>query len=235
MASVFEVPQRFRGPPTSVNGGYACGAVARFLDGPAEVTLRSPPPLGRPLNVERTGDKVSVFDGSTLVATAQPAEVSRTVPAPVTFAVAQKAAEGYPGFKTHPFPGCFVCGPERKPGDGLCIFPGPVEGRDLAAAPWRPDASVCDEAGLVQIESVWASLDCPSYFGIYPKHRKLPMALLGRLAARIDARPRLNEECFVTVWCDAIDGRKYSVGSALFSEDRGLLAVARGIWIEIKS
>src|SRR4051794_26153021 len=40
---------RFNGPPGSANGGYACGAVGELVDGPAEVTLRSPPPLGAPL------------------------------------------------------------------------------------------------------------------------------------------------------------------------------------------
>jgi hypothetical protein len=33
------IPARFNGPPRSANGGIACGAVARFVDGPAEVAL----------------------------------------------------------------------------------------------------------------------------------------------------------------------------------------------------
>jgi len=38
--------------------------------------------------------------------------------------------------ENHPFPMCFVCGPERA--DGLRILPGPVAGRELIAAPWTP-------------------------------------------------------------------------------------------------
>ena len=40
-----EIPGRFNGPPGTAHGGFACGAIARYVDGPAEVSLRSPPPL----------------------------------------------------------------------------------------------------------------------------------------------------------------------------------------------
>jgi hypothetical protein len=40
---------RFSGPPATANGGYACGTIAELLGGDVEVTLRRPPPLGRPL------------------------------------------------------------------------------------------------------------------------------------------------------------------------------------------
>ncbi len=49
-----------------------------------------------------------------------------------------------------------------QPGDGLRIFPGPVAGRPVWAAPWTPDASVTDGSGRVRPEVVWAALDCPS-------------------------------------------------------------------------
>ena len=41
----------FNGPPGTAAGGYACGAIGELVDGPAEVTLRTPPPLGVPLGV----------------------------------------------------------------------------------------------------------------------------------------------------------------------------------------
>jgi hypothetical protein len=43
------IPGRFSGPPQSPNGGVACGVVACFVDGPAEVALRASPPLDTPL------------------------------------------------------------------------------------------------------------------------------------------------------------------------------------------
>ena len=42
---------RYNGPPSTANGGYACGAIGELVDGPAEVSLYSPPPLGVPLDV----------------------------------------------------------------------------------------------------------------------------------------------------------------------------------------
>ena len=44
------IDKRFRGPPNSGNGGYVCGLLAGHIDGrSAEIALRAPPPLARPL------------------------------------------------------------------------------------------------------------------------------------------------------------------------------------------
>ena len=53
MTETLTVDRRFRGPPDSGNGGYVAGRLAAFIDGPAEIALRLPPPLGRPLAVRR--------------------------------------------------------------------------------------------------------------------------------------------------------------------------------------
>ena len=58
------IERRFRGPPESANGGYACGLVAGLLGGVAEVTLRLPPPLDRELDVVRAdGELVEIQTG----------------------------------------------------------------------------------------------------------------------------------------------------------------------------
>ena len=41
------IPSRFNGPPDSGNGGYSCGVLAAFIDGPARVRLHVPPPLDK--------------------------------------------------------------------------------------------------------------------------------------------------------------------------------------------
>jgi hypothetical protein len=41
------IPARFNGPHESGNGGYSAGALAAFLDGAAEVSLRRPVPPRR--------------------------------------------------------------------------------------------------------------------------------------------------------------------------------------------
>ena len=71
MQDALVIPRRFRGPDTSGNGGWTCGAVSRFVVGRAEVTLRRPPPLERPLRVEAGGDHVAVLDDDDLVAEAR--------------------------------------------------------------------------------------------------------------------------------------------------------------------
>ena len=65
------IDRRFRGPPESGHGGYVCGVVADLMGGPAEVILRRPPPLGRPLEVQRLeGGRVALRDGETFIARA---------------------------------------------------------------------------------------------------------------------------------------------------------------------
>lgn len=186
------------------------------------MTLRRPPPLGRPLEVERDDARVALLDGGDLVAEAVPAGVDVDVPAPVSFADAERASARYAGFVEHPFPTCFVCGPGRPAQDGLAIFAGPVEGRDLVAAPWvAPDA---------RPELVWASLDCPGGFAFGFAAGRGEM-VLGRLAAQIERPPEAGERCVVVGWPITADGRKHFAGTALFAEGGELLARARATWI----
>src|SRR5262245_15371189 len=110
------IDPRFNGPAGSANGGYTCGLIADFVDGIAEVTLRSPPPLGRPLGVDRDGDRIVVRDGDAVIAEAVEASFELTIPEPPSPEEATRASLGYPGFDEHAFPTCFVCGPDREAG-----------------------------------------------------------------------------------------------------------------------
>src|SRR5258705_1038213 len=107
---------------------------------------------------------VRVRHGGTLVATAVPARDSPALWVPDTVSETEaRAAQGRARYFQAPvFPECFVCGPQRRPGDGLRIFPGPVPGRELCAAPWTPDASLADGGRSLRPEIVWAAMDCPS-------------------------------------------------------------------------
>src|SRR5690606_8970580 len=105
------------------------------------------------------------------------------VPCPPGFREAEAAAQRYPGLETHPFPGCFVCGTKREPGDGLRIFAGPT-GRDgLVAAPWIPDTGLAGEDGNVRPEFLWAVLDCPGAFSFEPAAGNA--CVLGEMAASL--------------------------------------------------
>ncbi len=225
------IDRRFCGPPESGNGGYVCGLVAGLIGGIAEATLRRPPPLDRPLEVVRLdGGGVTLRDGETVIAEAEPASVEIDIPEPVSFPDAEEAARSYIGFRHHPFPTCFVCGPQRAEGDGLRIFPGPVAGRDVVAAPWTPDASLADANSTVRPEFAWAALDCPSGFAVITAET---VAVLGRLAVKPVAPVRPGDRCVVTGWHLGEEGRKLHAGSALFSHSGELRAVARATWVRI--
>jgi hypothetical protein len=191
------------------------------------VTLRRPPPLDRPLDVVREDDRLCLLDGELVVAECQQARIDVNARAAPSYAAAEDASRGYAGFVEHAFPTCFVCGPDRR--DGLRIFAGPLAGQDAVAAPWTPDPSLGDDEGRVREEFVWAALDCPGAFASGFDGRG--ETLLGRMAARIDARPPAGERHVVMGWPLGAEGRKLYAATALYRDDGELLALARQTWI----
>jgi hypothetical protein len=204
--------------------------VAEGVTGVATVTLRRPPPLEIPLSLVGDGEQSRLMDGETLVGEASASTLEIEVPEAPTVAVATEASSRYAGFVAHIFEGCFVCGPARDPGDGLRIFPGPLEGSMVVAAPWRPDGSLAGTNGLVDRRYVWAALDCPSYFGLATG----PKALLGRLTAEIDRVPEIGEPLVAIGWPIDRDGRKRFCGSALAGAEGEVFARAAATWIEVE-
>jgi hypothetical protein len=226
------IKARFNGPPGCGNGGYVSGRMAAFFDGPAEIRLHAPTPLDAPMEIRLEDGEIRLVQGETLVAKAQPGQLSRTPPAAPGFAAAEDAATRYPGLIEHGLDSCFVCGPARQPEDGLRIFTGPLdESGDLHAAPWRPDGTLLAEDGLIAPEYLWASLDCPSYFAL--NKPALP-ALLGRMTGEVISRPEAGEACTVAAWALASEGRKHFSASALYRADGSLAARAELLWIELK-
>ncbi|MCU1284738.1 MAG: hypothetical protein JWO13_1088 [Acidobacteriales bacterium] len=235
-ATIF-VPARFCGPPTSGNGGYTCGLISAAMGSPAEVTLRKPIPIERNLQIHAKDgfpNNVLVKDGEELIAEAAPVSWNIDMPrASIDFAEAQEASEHSPAFKNHPFPTCFVCGPERVKGDGLRIFPGGLDknGRKYFAASWVPDASLADGNGKVQDEIIWAALDCPTGFaGGFPWAGTL---VTGRLGARVLAPVRAGEKCVLLSWATGVDGRKHHAEAVLLGEDGTLRAESKATWIKL--
>jgi hypothetical protein len=230
MAQTITIAKRFCGPPDSGNGGYVCGRLAAFVNGIAVVRLEIPPPLEAEMQVKESGSDIEMVNGATVVARARPAEVSLEIPAAPSFAEAEAAARSYRGFRSHPFPRCFVCGPEREPGDGMRIFPGPLPTKGVAS-PWVPDASLGDANGKVRPEFLWSALDCPGGFSF-----DLPdgsAVLLGELAASLNGEVAVGERCVVIGWELARDGRRHLTGTALFSESGECRGLARATWFEV--
>ncbi|WP_416902544.1 hypothetical protein [Micromonospora echinospora] len=231
------IEARYNGPPGSGNGGWSAGIFATAVGGTGrdagsavappgtvEVTLRRPPPLGVPLRTAPSADQpgrheVHDPDGTLVAQVAPVAEFTPTVPG-VDLATARAASADYAGFTAHPFPGCYVCGPEYP--DGLRIFPGRLpDGR--TAAPFRVPAEV-------RPETVWAALDCPGGWAVIGPGRPY---VLGRIAVRVVALPRPGDECVVTGAAGGGEGRKALVHSSLYAPDGALLAHARATWIAL--
>jgi len=226
------IDHRFCGPPASGNGGYVCGQVAGGIDGAAEVTLQRPPPLDTPLVLESTNNSdIRLSDGSGTIADARPSALTLTAPYRPSFAEAQTAMRNYTGFRHHFYPGCFVCGPDRRNGDGLRIFAGSVPGRKCVAAPWVPHQSLADPSGMVKTEFIWAALDCPGYFAVnQDRHRCM---LLGRLSAVITGSVKTGDRFIVVGWHIGSDGRKHTAGTALYTQSGRHCGTAEAIWIEV--
>jgi hypothetical protein len=216
--------RRYRGPLTSANGGYAAGSLAAFVDADeVEVTLRLPPPLQRPLEVQLADATAVLLDGDAVVAEARPAPVDAVPPEHVSFAEAEDATKRYVQVGDEVFRECFTCG-VRPEHDGLEVYAGTVAGREpLHAAPW-----VVGE-GESASPIVWAAIDCPGAYAVGTEGRG--EIVLGRMTARVLRVPKAGERCVVVSWPLGEDGRKLYAGTALRAEDGELLAIARQTWI----
>ncbi len=238
------VPSRFNGPPASGQGGYSAGALAAHLGGPAAVSLRRPVPLDEALEVRadddegdggqgprRDDDGASEIDATIAVRAIDAAGelVIEAVAAPplapwdarpVSLGAARAATECFvaPGDGT--FDHCFVCGRARH--DGFCVFPGPVAGTDLVAAPWTPPDWAADADGAVLPEFVWAALDCPGYFSL---HGADPIvAFLARQQSQIISPPRAGVEHVVVGRPLGRSGRKGFAATAILDPAGTVLA-----------
>lgn len=196
--------------------------------------MTRPIPLNRAIHLEWFEHVVLLCDGGDLVATGERKAFDLASPPSPSYQEATAAARHGVRPEEHPFPGCFVCGPERGEGDGMRIFPGPTANGDMVAAPWIPDASLADADGRVRCEFIHAALDCPGGFAAALGNGMRP-AVLGRFTAKID-RPVLAGERYVVIgWRLGGNGRKHEVGSALYTADRERRGVARATWIELQA
>ena len=171
-------------------------------------------------------------DGAEVVAEGRPAEPGIEVPEAPAFELAEAASEaGVASWaEGHPFPTCFVCGPERVAGDGLRVFPGAVPGSELFAATWTPEAGA---NGVVAPELVWAALDCPTSAPVFNPGGRPPI-VLARLSVRLDGAVQPGAPHVLLSWALQRDGRKRHAAGALLTAAGELRATARALWIELR-
>jgi hypothetical protein len=245
------VPSRFRGPRSSGNGGWTAGALAALVDHDVPddhaarwptiaVSLRQPPPLDTPMQViDDDRATVAGIDGVT-VARAEVLHEAPTPVDPVPADEAHAAMASYPGLRQHPFPTCFSCGTEREEGDGLRIFPGPVNGSGgptRVAATWTPHPSLFedwhayhDDHPRASLPVAWAALDC---VGGWAGDLTERMMVLAQITARVQTLPLIGQEHVVVGEARGTQGRKTWTASSLFDADGRALAVAEHLWIAV--
>lgn len=235
-----ELPPGYNGPPRSANGGFACGTFAAALGGGRDarvaVTLLSPPPMGRRLELRPAARRTTVWDdtGGDLVAVLtehdDALDVSPLLPA-VTADDARAAESRFEGDDGHPFPTCFVCGPDRTAADGgLGLRPGPVPGAAMptVACIWTAPAATSPDATPEAV--VWAVLDCPGGWTDDPTRNP---AVLGRMRAAIDRLPDPGATYVVVATQTERDDEGITTVSALVDPEGRHLAWATARWMPL--
>lgn len=225
------IEERFRGPSKSANGGYITGLLSELIDGPAEITLKAPPPLETPLALVPADTGYEVRHGERPVAIVRPGAYELEVPAAPPPDAVDAATARYNGRTGSPVPHCFVCGVERAEGDALRIFTGPVEDRDLVAAPWVPAESLAGADGHVMDRYVFAALDCPGAWAWYGQ--TAGSMLLGRMVGQVTGKVRPGERCTVMAWPIRMEGRKAYAGSAVLDSGGAVVASGLATWIAV--
>jgi hypothetical protein len=247
------VPSRFRGPPSSGNGGWCAGAISAYAgtecpDDHARpwptigVSLRQPPPLDVPIPVApaEDGGVVATHEGAPVLVARCTHDTALVEVEPVAPDEARAAMASYAGLVDHPFPSCFACGTGREKGDGLRLFPGRVgdqDGQVRVATTWTPDPSVAedfhayaDEHPRASLPVTWAALDC---VGGWAGELEDRLMVLARMTARLDSLPVIGEEHVVVGLGRGRDGRKTWTSSTLYDADGRVVGTAEHLWVAV--
>lgn len=222
MTDFVSIPGRFRGPASSGQGGYSAGVAASFIDGPAHVRLRRPPPLDRQLSVETGTDDVSILDGEdvVLIARSSTLDVMQPPDQAELSAVFERGTQPAPDW--HMAPTCFVCGTEVS----LGMHPTRMDQFPLWATVWIPEQQI--GAANLSSEIVWAVLDCPAGWATNdskrPKRNFFP-ALADMTAEIIHPIP-LGRPVAVLGWMTSDGERRIECESAVIDESGTVLARA---------
>lgn len=226
------------GMPGIALGGYVAGLLAAAAGGDAEVKLRRPVPTPSSLTIDPAAEGgLELRDGDTVYARGAPATLELDVPPAPTPAEAIAAAERFPGHHHHhPFPYCYACGPQRAPGTGLRVFPGPVDGRQLVAAPWTPP-SQADGIPFTPVEDIWAAFDCVQLWAliVHADGRPGDRVVTAKLAGRLHAPVVAGEPHVIYGWPAGRTDSAYLAGAALVGADgevkaTGLQTAATAEW-----
>lgn len=223
------IDSQFNGPPDHCNGGYLAGIMSSFLKGPVEITINNLVPLNKKLLV-KIENNVSLYDGSLLLSEAKNKGLKISPPFTLDFEEASKWSEYFRGTERAVQKNCFVCGCERKEGDGLRIFPGRMDEQKKGpvAAPFIPHENFGDKNGRIDPVYLWSVLDCPGYWSTADPSEK---ALLGKITGVVMPGIRVHEKCVVIAWPLGDWGFAFQSGTAIFNGAGKLKAISKQIWV----
>jgi hypothetical protein len=197
----------------------------------AQVTLRRPVPLEVELEAgPGAGRALELRQGDAVLVEAEPTELHLELQPPVGYETALQAAEGFPDVPRYQSRGCFVCGADREPKDGLRIRPGRVPGRTAVAAPWVPGQSLTGESDLVRQRYVWAALDCPGAYAIHLNGGPQEPLVLGRMTVKVLHALAAGERCVVAAWPLGQAGGRLLAASVLYNQTGWPVAFSTQAW-----
>ena len=231
MVETIIIDNQFNGPPNSGHGGYVAGTFADLMEGTAEVTLRSPPPLNRSMTVSRHGKNVYISIADKLVGEVRPGKLQVSIPDCPDRELVALAETRFIEFKKDDFQQCFACGADRDEGDGLRLLTGPIEGSQIVATHWVPHEKFADDNGIIPTRILWSALDCPGVWSIIRDSGVI--MLLGRLTAQVDLDLLAGTRCTVIGWPIRCEGRKALAGTAIYDDQGKVRGCAKAVWIKI--
>ena len=185
--------------------------------------------MGRPLRIDDRDDGVvALRNGSEVLAEVTSTTLEFDLPEPVDDAQAEAASRTLSRTSRASLPRGFCCGPDRSLGDGLRIFPSPVPGRDVVAAPVDLNAADADEHGVVRRGIVWAAFDCPQLGPRFSAADRLGSRWSrAHCGAQLRGAVIAQERYVVVAWPSGREGRRLFAEAALFSGEGEVLGVAR--------
>ena len=175
---------------------------------------------------------ITLDAGGTIVASAAPAAAPGPAPEPVEVDRARATVVPDGWMADHPFPGCFVCGPGRTPGDGLCVHVGPLDdGTTRWATVWEPNVDLVDADGMASTRLMWSLLDCPSGIAAAAPGE---IVVLGTITALVNRPMPLDDELLIVADGGVPEGRKRPGRSVVYGLDGTEYARADAMWLTVE-
>ena len=202
----------------------------------AQVSLRSPPPLGRPMAATHHGARPRrASTTEPVVAEGEPTDLIIDVPAPVGRRGGRRRRR--PGSTawaaSHPFPTCVVCGPDRERVTGFASFPGrcraaPARTR-RPGAPTQSSRTRTARAPRVRVGRARLPHQRPG-----SELRRGPAGGPRPPHARLGCPGSRQRAPLLLSWPLGMDGRKRHRACALFDDDGRMICASQALWIELE-